>query len=78
MSNQGRGDRKAQKKRRRMNNAGIARQKEPVLMIDGNLTHYPVGFCQYYKGYLTNNMAERHKCLYRECPRFRAFTAEEI
>lgn len=36
-------------------------------MIDGNWTHYPVAYCHRYKGVLTRNMMNTHKCNERNC-----------
>lgn len=71
MSNNGRGNRKEQFKRRRRNNKDVPLRDEHYEMIDGNMTRRPVGYCSRYRGYLTQNMQLRHNCLCRNCPRFK-------
>jgi len=39
-------------------------------LIDGNYTNRtPVGYCRYYKGYLTSKLVKLHKCDKRDCKR---------
>lgn len=75
---QWKGDRRAQRRRRRKNNKNTERQQELFQMIDGNGTYYPYAYCKCHKGYLTANMAKRHKCKSRSCPHFESFTPEII
>lgn len=67
----GKGDRSAQKRRRRNNNKHVEYQDNLYLMIDGNFTHVPVAYCSHYKGYVTQNMLMRHECDKRNCPRLK-------
>lgn len=67
------GNRAAQRFRRKHNNAGTPIQKEPYLMIDGNWTKRPSGYCLVHHGFLTNNMALRHRCVKKNCPHYRTF-----
>lgn len=66
----GRGDRQGQNKRRKINHK-VRLLDEPHEMIDGNFTRRPVAYCTFYKGYLTKNMSDRHKCECRNCPRYK-------
>lgn len=75
-SHHGKGDRPAQKKRRRQNNKNTERRNDTYQMIDGNFTHYPVAYCFHYNGYMTNNMVQRHGCPTRNCCRYK--TMQEI
>lgn len=67
----GKGDRSAQKRRRRNNNKHVEYQDNLYMMIDGNFTHFPVAYCSHYKGYVTQNMLMRHECDTRNCPRLK-------
>jgi len=62
-NNHGKGNVKAQRRNRKINNRGIRRLRDEFLMIDGNFTHFPVAFCSHYDGYITNNMLLRHNCM---------------
>ena len=72
MNNNGRGNRKAQKYRRKKNNAGVKKQEEEFLLIDGNFSNKPYSYCCHYKGYLTKNLAIRHKCENNHCEKFKS------
>lgn len=67
----GKGDRSAQKRRRRRNNKHVEYQDNLYMMIDGNFTHFPVAYCSHYHGYVTQNMLMRHECDNRNCPRLK-------
>ena len=74
----GRGDRKAQQKRRRERMKRLPQAcPERVRLIDGNLSFYPVGWCRRYKGYLTQGLMDVHGCIHLKCPRFEEVTADE-
>ena len=45
----------------------VKRTKYDYQMIDGTWTHYPVAYCHRYKGVLTRNMMNTHKCNERNC-----------
>lgn len=62
--------RRAQQRRRRRNNSGVELQSEPFLMIDGNETYRPYGYCSRYEGYVSKNMSLVHRCEEINCHRF--------
>lgn len=68
MKNDGKGNRKAQKKRRheRLKNRP-ERLEEEYLLLDGNYSHYPVAYCRRKKAYLTQGLTDTHRCFEREC-----------
>lgn len=39
-------------------------------LIDGNMSYYPVAFCKYYEGYMTQGMVNCHRCHKRHCGNF--------
>ena len=68
MNNHGKGDRKEQQKRRRFRRKNLTKKlKEKVLLIDGNYSYYPVAYCNIHGGYLTQGLAETHRCEKRKC-----------
>lgn len=76
MSNHGKGNRKAQQKRHRERKKNLP-QKQPkmVQLIDGNFSYYPVAYCCIHGGYLTQELADTHRCTKRHCRRYK--TIEE-
>lgn len=54
------------------------RQKDTYLLIDGNYTHYPVGYCKSRKRYISQGILSCHKCKIRKCMHFVPFESEEI
>lgn len=74
----GKGSIKAQHKRRkeRLKNRP-PKQDEKVLLIDGNFSFYPDGYCKYYGAFLTQGLIDTHRCLHRNCPRFKEVNADE-
>lgn len=70
----GRGDRKGQRKRRKQNNRYTEYQPDLYIMIDGNKTKQPYGFCFHYFGFLTKNMEQRHNCENRNCPCYKLYS----
>lgn len=70
MKKKHRGNKHAQN-RRRKSRPTPPRQKDFYELIDGNLTHYPVAFCNYRKhpGWLTYGLLEVHRCRERKCER---------
>lgn len=64
-------------KRRKHNNYPTPVQDCEYEMIDGNWTTKPHGYCFRHRGYLTRNMAIRHKCEKKNCPRFHTFEQHE-
>lgn len=70
--NYGKGNRTAQNRRRRQRKAKLPdRQENAVELIDGNYSHFPVGYCNYHKGYVSVGQVEVHRCIEKECPRFK-------
>jgi len=63
----GKGDRKAQRRRRKKYNRGIPKQQEEYRLIDNNYSPQPYVYCCYYKGYMTKNQTMRHGCAARKC-----------
>lgn len=68
LKNNGRGNRKAQNKRRkaRLKNH-VPKSKQKVQLIDGNWSFYPAYFCKAHNGYLTQGLVDVHRCLKRKC-----------
>lgn len=65
------GNRKAQRKRRRARQKNLPeKQKERYELIDGNFTHYPVAYCWRYGAWLSQGLADTHRCRQRKCRRF--------
>lgn len=66
----GRGNRKEQRKRYKKRKKTVDYFEEEFDLIDGNFTHYPVGFCKFYDGFLSEGLEEVHKCIEKGCYRF--------
>ena len=78
LKNKGKGNRKAQQKRRRNRWKNIPpKQDEPFQLIDGNWSFYPIGECSRYHGYLTQGLCDTHRCIERECQRFRKLVDDD-
>lgn len=72
-NNKGKGNRRAQQRRRRKREKEgvvLPALDEPVMLIDGNESYSPVGYCHSHKGYLTAGLMQTHKCLQKECDGF--------
>lgn len=67
-----------QNKRWKRNNASTPVQNYEYEMIDGNWTARPHGYCHKYHGFLTRNMAIRHRCEKKHCPLFKTFEQYEL
>ena len=68
MNHHGRGNRKAQQKRKRERmKHHPKKQPEKVLLIDGNYSYYPVAYCKIHGAYLTEGLANTHRCVKRHC-----------
>lgn len=69
MNNHGRGNVKAQRKRRnrRIRSNLPPRQPVAVQLIDGNFTHYPTAYCRTHQAYLTKGLEDTHRCVQRQC-----------
>lgn len=65
-------------KRRKRNNYSTPVQDYEFEMIDGNWTAKPHGYCHKYHGFLTRNMAIRHRCEKKQCPLFKTFEQYEL
>ena len=62
--------RKEQRKRRRQRQNRLpAYQKHEFELIDGNMTHYPVAYCDRMEGWLSVGLMDVHKCREKECHR---------
>lgn len=74
----GKGNRKAQRKRRkeRLKNRP-PKQKEKVLLIDGNFSFYPDAYCKWHGAFLTQGLIDTHRCLKRKCPRFKKVNEDD-
>jgi len=71
LKNKGRGNRKAQRERRRERLKHLPKKRmEKVQLIDGNWTFYPVTYCKVHGGFLTQGLIETHRCDHRQCRGF--------
>lgn len=72
LKNKGKGNRKAQQKRRRERlKQRPVKASNKVRLIDGNWSFYPAAFCAYHDGYLTQGLIDTHRCNKRNCKGFR-------
>lgn len=72
MKKRGRGNRIAQRKRKRERQKHLPKkQPEMALLIDGNLSYYPIAYCSRYGAYLTEGLADTHRCVQRKCKRYK-------
>lgn len=79
MKNRHKGNISAQNRRRlNRNKHRPTKQDDTYLLIDGNYTHYPVGFCKLRKRYISQGILACHKCKTRKCMHYRPFESEEI
>lgn len=69
----GRGDRNAQRRRRRKNNRTVPVQDEDYKLIDNNYSPQPFAYCCYYASYMTRNQTILHRCKERECQNCKTF-----
>lgn len=66
--NRGRGNIKAQRKRQKERRKHLPqKQKQKVMLIDGNLSYYPTAYCRTHGGYLTEGLINTHRCEKRKC-----------
>jgi len=71
MTLKNKGNRKAQRKRRKERlKQHVPRKPEPHLLIDGNYSHYPVAYCHFHKAFMTLGLVETHRCKKRKCRRY--------
>lgn len=71
ISHHGKGNRKAQQKRRREREKNRpAYQPIKVELIDGNFSHFPRAFCKSHNAFLTDGLINTHKCLQKACKGF--------
>lgn len=68
-TNKNRGDRKAQRKRRRKNLKESKPSEFFYQCIDGNWSNRCVGYCHRYHGALTVGLMKCHRCKERNCHR---------
>ena len=73
----GKGNRKMQRKRHKVNNRGVKKQDNLYELIDLNMTYYPYAYCIWHKGYLTKNMVILHKCREKHCDKYLKFKEKE-
>lgn len=67
-SNHGKGNKKAQNKRKRERRKHLPpKQQEKVVLIDGNLSYYPIAYCAIHGAYLTEGLVDTHRCVKRKC-----------
>jgi len=72
MKHHGNGNKEAQKKRRRERMKHLPKkQPERVLLIDGNYSYYPIAYCSRYGAFLTEGLANTHRCVKRKCGRYK-------
>ena len=68
MKHHGKGNRKAQRKRRKERQKNLPKkQPEKVLLIDGNLSYFPIAYCAIHGAFLTEGLANTHRCVKRKC-----------
>ena len=67
--NRHKGNLQAQRKRRndRIKNHPSRPLKKHVELIDGNLSRYPVAYCEHYGAFLTVGLMDTHRCEGRKC-----------
>ena len=71
MNNHCKGNRKAQRKRRRERLKNLPpKQNEKFELIDGNYSYYPVAYCKCHGAYLTQGLIDTHRCSKRKCNGF--------
>ena len=61
------GNVKAQRKRRKEMKKNVPRAPDEYLLIDGNWSHYPYGYCRRKGAYLTQGLVNTHRCDKRKC-----------
>lgn len=77
-NNHGKGNRKAQQKRKRERmKLKIPKQSEKMELIDGNFSFYVVAECKIHGGYLTQGLVDTHRCEHRHCSGFRKVRHEK-
>jgi hypothetical protein len=57
------------RKKRKWKHTGEKKCKYLYECIDGNMTYYPVAYCQYHDGVLTKGLMHTHRCHERHCKR---------
>lgn len=78
LKNNGKGNRKAQQKRRRDRlKHRPPKLKEKVQLVDGNWSFYAVAFCACHNGYLTQGLIDTHRCDKRNCQGFKKVVEHE-
>lgn len=71
MKHHGKGNRKAQNERKRERRKHLPKkQPQKVELIDGNFSYYPVAYCMYHGAFITQGLAETHRCTQRNCRRY--------
>lgn len=73
MNNHGKGNRKAQLKRKHERKKNLPpKQPSKVQLIDGNFSYYPIAYCKIHGAFLTQGLADTHRCIKRKCNGFEA------
>ena len=81
----GKGNKRAQNLRRKarlsafyerykFNNPNI--KSRSFELIDGNMSYYPVAFCQHHGAYMTEGLVKCHRCDKRHCKYFQEVTRD--
>lgn len=74
----GRGNIKAQQQRRKQRlKYRPSKRDHEYELIDGNLTYYPTGYCEWHQAYLSVGLMETHRCNKRSCFRFKGMENED-
>lgn len=72
-----RGNVKAQEERRKERLKHLPpKQKEKHELIDGNFSYYPVAECRCHGAWLTQGLAETHRCVERQCSGYKVIQDE--
>lgn len=64
----GKGNRKAQNKRRRERKKFLPmKQDKQYQLIDNNLSYYPIAYCKAHEAWLSLGLMDTHKCIEKGC-----------
>ena len=74
----GYGNVREQRKRRKEMMKIVPRQEIAYELIDGNYSHYPVGFCKSRKAWLTLGLINTHKCVVQDCVHYSPFEMDKV
>jgi hypothetical protein len=65
------------RRRRLRSYCEVKKQQLKYELIDGNMSYYPYGYCEYYQGWLTLNLSKIHNCEGKCCSNFVSFESLE-